>query len=381
MESNALVSVRPSDGRVDMQCMHCHCAIFVRCDLWQADTPYYCDAHANIGGRDPQYVLPDALAAAGESLSRHSDTFVKWSLPSLHGMLGFLMPGTVTYGCALPGNGKTSFLSKQIADWDALGVRPWVMPTESRPKGLMTRLICNRLRISSDDAMSGALRERMDRGDLQAKEDIRALTDAYTTMQDQLAERDATLAIEPAPHLTRTIFRESCKAAAEWGAGIVIVDHVDHIRGDATTGNGYQASEAVQNDALEFAELFDLPVLLMSQLNRSKTDGDPLAVYRPPQVSWIWMPGPKEQNATGIFGLFRPMQLDLDEGTMKAIKANRTPSWKCAIPHCMGVLDMKKRFGGERRDNITYLEYERGQLRDMPPHRLLEIEQAQHRIF
>lgn len=350
------------DNRMKEQCAHCLEVIWVDADTWQANTQYYCVAHALLKGRDPQFIVPQAVADARNDLSAHSSTFMKFSLPSLHRLLGFLMRGTVTYGCALPGNGKTAFVSQQIAHWAQEGKRVWVMPTESRPKGLMTRLVCRRLGISADEALSGRLREAMDNGDLQAREDHRALERAYRQLEDTLQERDGNIAIEPAPSLTRRIFRESCEAAAQWGADILITDHIDHVKGDETTGTGYQASEAVQNDALEFGELFNLPLLLMSQLNRSKTMGDPLALYRQPQLSHLWMPGAKEQNATGIFGLFRPMKIDLDDALAKSIKDGRAPSWKVAVEQCMGVLDMKKRFGGEHRDGIAYLEYRHGTL-------------------
>ena len=375
-------TVPASHGTFVEFCAHCNAQVDVGRNVWAQGKRWYCRDHDQLAERDPQFIVPEALRAARLQLAEHSSTFVRWTLPPLHDMLGFLMRGTVTYGCALPSNGKTSFIGQQITDWDAQGLRPWIMPTESRPKGLMVRIICRRLGIPADDALSGRLRERMDAGDLQAAEDHKALERAYRTMEESAYERDATLAIEPAPHLTRTTFRESLMAAKQWEAGIVVVDHCDHIRGDQTTGHGYQASEAIQHDALEFANLFDLPVLMMSQLNRSKTENDVLAIYRPPLVSWIWMPGPKEQNATTIFGLFRPMRRDVDEGLVKDIRAGRAQNYgkQISIPHCMGVLDMKSRYAGETRDRVTYLEYVRGTLGTLPDAVRREIEGDQHGI-
>lgn len=351
-----------SEPTFEERCTHCGDAVPILQSVWQPETRYYCVHHSLLKGRDPQFIVPQAVADARQDLDAHSSTFMRFSLASIHNLIGFLRGGQIAYGCALPGNGKTAFVSQQIADWVVQGRRVWVMPTESRPKGLMTRLVCRQIGVSAEDAMSGRLRERMDAGDLQAIEDHRALRHAYRQLEDTLQERDGTIAIEPAPSLTRTIFRASCEAAAQWGADILVTDHIDHVVGDDTTGSGYQASEAVQNDALEFAELFNLPLLLMSQLNRSKTAGDVLALYRQPQLSWVWMPGAKEQNATNIFGLFRPMRTNLDDALVKQIKDGRAPSWMVAIPHCMGVLDMKKRFGGEYRDQVAYLEYLHGTL-------------------
>ncbi len=331
------------------------------------NTPLYCPQCAVLKGRDPRYIIPEALDEAAQQQEIRSGDLVRWPLQSLHDLLGFLLPGTVTYGAAFPGNGKTAFVAQMIASWAEQGWRPWVMPTESRPRGLMTRLAAMRAGVDPDDALSFRLRERADNGDAVAQMDFDRLTRTYATMRAELETSAATLAIEPTPVLTPVTFKRSCEAAARAGSYIVICDHVDHVQATPGSGvGGYQCSEQVQHDALQFAQDYDLPLLLMSQLNSSRTAGDPLHAYRRPPLDWLWMKGVKDQVATTIFGLFRPIDPYCAPEILKGARDGTTETWRVGLPHTMGVAAMKQRHGGSQRDRVLHLEFKGGALRDLP---------------
>lgn len=331
------------------------------------DDLVYCHEHVDLAGRDPCYVVREAVEEAREDLNVDTTTLVKWPLPSLHEFLGFLLPGTVTYGAAFSKNGKTKFISQMIAAWARAGVRPWVMPTESMPRGLMTRLACEEAGVDADEALSFRLRERADRGDMEAFRQIAELDGAYTRILTSLGKDGATLAIEPTPMLTQHGFSRSCRAAAQAGCGIVICDHVDQITGNkGSNTNGYQASEAVQHDALDFAQKYDIPVLLMTQLNPARAGGDALHAYRRPMTDWLWMPGKKVQVATTIFGIYRPIDPRCDETTLRSAREGKMETWRVAIPNTMGIADMASRFNGAKRDRVLHLGVEHGKIVDEP---------------
>jgi len=344
-------------------CVECGRAVQLVHRGWEAGDPAYCADHIALLARDPRFIIPSAIKAAEKDLMQPSDELIDWCLPELTDMLGYLLPGTVTYGCAFPKNGKTAFLANNLAYWERQGVRPWVMPTESRPKGLVTRLACARANVSVDETMSRRLRKRADDGDAEAQDQLIRVAVAFSEMLHEHTTEGASIAIEPAPRLTRTIFKKSIQAAAAGGYGLVVVDHIDHVGADPDSGqSGYATSEAIQGDALEFAELYNLPLLLMSQLNTSRVNRDPLHCYKRPVPDWLWMKGPKDQIAHGMFGIYRPMQPDPDEKLMEAVKAQQAESWRIALPNTMGIADMLSRFAGARRDRTLHLHYEDGKI-------------------
>ena len=351
---------RDLPARDAVPCSVCGTPIRLAPRDWNGTDPLYCTEHTVLIGRDPRFVVPDAIKAAEEDLLG-MEPLISWCLPSLTDMLGYLLRGTVTYGCAFPKNGKTAFLSNNLAYWDQQGVRTWVMPTESRPKGLITRLAAFRAGVSAEEAMSKRLRVRADHGDESAKRQMVALLREFHEMAESVERDGCNIAIEPAPRLTRRVFQQSCRAAAAAGYELVVVDHVDHVGGDADSHeSGYQASEAVQYDALEFAETYDVAVLLMSQLNTSRVSNDPLCRYKRPVTDWVWMKGVKDQIASTMFGIYRPMMRGLDDKLLQAVKAQEAESWRVAQPHTMGVASMLSRLNGARPDRTLTLGYHEG---------------------
>jgi len=347
---------------------------------WDRLSALYCEAHESLKGRDPQFVIPQAIGDAVADLRRPASELIDWSLPEITDLAGYLLPGTVTYACAFPKGGKTTFLSNQMAHWDRTGRRVWAMPTESRPKGLVTRLACFRVGVAPDEAMSRRLRVRADAGDTDAEQQLRALFSEFDRMLAGVEADGCNYAIEPSPRLTRTTFRRSCQAAAEGGYELVVVDHVDHIGGDPGTGeSGYAASEAVQHDALEFAETFDIAVLLMSQFN-TRIAKDPLAMFKRPQTDWLWMKGVKDQVATTMFGLYRPMAPDLEDSLVQRVRTGDEEPWKIALPNTMGLADMASRFGGSKIGRTTHIQYDHGILRSLPASDAFTIEAAYNGI-
>ncbi len=369
------------DGREFIRCAYCgERTNTLPPKHWDRLSPLYCTAHASLQGRDPQFVIPRAIGEAVADLMRPASDLIDWSLPEITDLAGYLLPGTVAYACAFPKGGKTTFLSNQMAHWDRTGRRVWAMPTESRPKGLLTRLACFRVGVAPDEAMSRRLRVRADGGDDLARRQLAHLIAEFDRMLAGVESDGSNFAIEPAPRLTRSTFRRSCQAAAEGGYELVVVDHVDHIGADPGTGeSGYAASEGVQHDALEFAETFDVAVLLMSQFN-TRVAKDPLAMFKRPQTDWLWMKGVKDQVATSMFGIYRPMMPDIDDALIQRVRTGDEEPWKIALPNTMGLADMASRFGGGKIGRTTHLQYDHGILRSLPLGDAFTIEAAYNGI-
>ena len=366
--------------RDSLPCTQCGVPVRLLPQGWSEGDPLYCAEHIALTDRDPRFILPAAIRAAEKDMMQPASDLVDWCLPELTETFGYLLPGTVTYGCAFPKNGKTAFLSNNLHYWDQKGVRVWVMPTESRPKGLMTRLAAFRVGVPAEEALSRRLRVRMEQGDPVAMRQMTDLMAEFSRMSAELEADGGNIAIERAPRLTREVFGRSVKAASAGGYGVVVVDHIDHIEADKGESE-YSTSAGVQHDALEFAERFEIPILLMSQLNTSRTGRDALYRYRRPNPDWLWMKGVKDQIATTMFGVFRPMDPSVDDRVLQDAKDGRTEGWRVAMPHTMGVADMLSRFGGAKPDRTLLLDYRDGLLASKPGPDMLALEADRHGIY
>lgn len=333
---------------------------------WVLGEAAYCPAHALIRGRDPLQVAQKAIDEARQEQGTETASLLRWPWPSLHAMAGFVLPGTITYVAAFPGNGKTSFLARCLTQWIADGFRLYVMPTEARPKHLLTRLAAAAVDVDADEAISLRLKEREEAGDSDAKAARARLFAEFDRLQSTMAQDGPPVFIEPTARLTVSVFREACRAADAMRCDAIIVDHIDHVGADhGSGGNAYGTSEQVQHDALEFAQRFNVPVILMSQLNIRATAGDRLALWRMPSTDWLWMKGVKEQVAATILGLHRVLDPGADSKQLQAVRASMAEPHTVEIPQRMGVAGMKLRHNGGQRGRDVQLSYVRGVLAEL----------------
>jgi hypothetical protein len=75
------------------------------------------------------------------------------------------------------------------------------------------------------------------------------------------------------------------------------------------------------------------------------------------------MKGVKDQIATTMFGIYRPMAPDIDDKLLSDAKDGKAEGWRVAMPHTMGLADMLSRYGGARPDRTLLLDYHDGLLR------------------
>jgi hypothetical protein len=92
------------------------------------------------------------------------------------------------------------------------------------------------------------------------------------------------------------------------------------------------------------------------------------------------MKGVKDQIATTMFGVFRPMDPSVDDKLLADAKEGRAEGWKVAMPHTMGVADMLSRYGGARPDRTLLLDYHDGLLASKPASDFMAMEAAHHGI-
>jgi hypothetical protein len=123
-----------------------------------------------------------------------------------------------------------------------------------------------------------------------------------------------------------------------------------------------------------------IPIILLTQLNSSRTGGDALAHYRRPLVDWLYNKGKKEQMGANIFGLSRVLDPSADSETIQEVRAGRRDVSTIVLPDVMEVSGIKMRYGGASRDKSITLKYLRGHIMDMPDDDSRDVFAAGHGI-
>lgn len=310
---------------------------------------------------DPLVETSDQIVGALLDLQRHPSEYLRWPWPALDFMTGGLAKGDVWYVVAFSGNGKTTFLSSAVNRWLDAGKSVYVLPLETRPKRFRTYLACQRLGIRPGDALSGELRSRNDP----------SLPVLEQTLKDQMLKPTCDLLrVKSVPEITLRTFEKACVEAADFGADVMIVDHIDHIgAGDGT--NLYAESMKVNKAALNLAQDHGLTLLLASQLNTEAVKGnDHLAKFAPPREQHVKYGAHKREVATGMIGLYRPLRAPVNgesaEDYKNALRQARNGELEpkhVLQPNTMGVVYMKDRnYGSDGRK--TTLAVQNGRVED-----------------
>lgn len=346
---------------------------------WKTGDPMYCTAHHALADRDPLLIGLDALDYATWLNDLPSDDLVRWPWQAVNDLAGPLVPGRLTYVGAFPGGGKTTLLSQCLDFWIRTGKRVLYMPLEANPGEVYARLACMELRLSADDVLSLRLRIRADAGDPVAQRDVSRLTSAYLAMKGDRKLMEA-LRIEPVDALNIKTFTKALQVAHAAECDLVVVDHVDHIESDDGAASGIAVSDQMQTLALRAAKGLEIPIVLATQLNSSRTGGDRLAHYRPPLMDWLYNKGKKEQVAAVVLGLSRVLDPDIDSDALAEVQRGRRDIATVVLPDRMGVTGMKLRYGGALKERTVHLGYRGGLLTDLSAGESLALSASRHGI-
>lgn len=300
-------------------------------------------------------------------LERDASGIVSWPFAALDAMAGPMAPGNVWYVCAFSGGGKTTFMTSVIRRWLDAGVRVCVMPLELRPAEWRVGFVCQRLDIPPGDALSGRLRQREAQGDPNAKL-------AREQIQDEIQlwhveDRSSQLYVAPFNVLSLSKFVATAQLAKRLGYHVIVVDHVDHVD-DGTVdaaSNAVAVSQMVNRELPRIAQELDLVIVATSQMNLQAASGHRLAKYEPPQVNHVWHPGVKLQSATGMIGLYRPVDTTANVDLLKQARLGEVEAHRVLKPGIMGVNAMKLRNYGAHEGRRVELAVRQGAVHDLDP--------------
>ena len=309
----------------------------------------------------PSVLASNQVVGALLHLDRHPDTLVRWPFAHLDELTGPMGEGEVWFVSAFSGGGKTTFIASAIDAWRQLGKKVFVMPLELQPNRFRTMLACMETGIYPGDALSGALRADPTRAHEREtlKKALLAQTSTAYTKSVMVSEQRA---------INVAGLERGMLEAKAFNADIVIVDHIDHIEGEAK-GSLYTASKEVNHAALKMAQDNGLLCVFTSQLNMEIAKVDRLSKYAAPQVHHNQFPSVKLQVATGMIGLYRPLRSPFPGEDAKEYKiaiANArsgiTDAAEALERGVMGVVAMKLRNYGQREGVRIKLAVEQGRV-------------------
>lgn len=268
--------------------------------------------------------------------------------PVLHDAIGHgLLPYQLWTIAASSGHGKTTFAMNLVRAWVEQGKRVYVVPLEQPTEVMRVYLAALTLGFPTRLALANKWREILS----PAAQDA---VDAELVRQQDEAE---LLHFSDVDFLTVSALPRVLAEAQQFGADVVLIDHVHHILGEGR--NRYAEFETICQVMHRFGKDTRIPVVAMAQLHRGQVR-DRLKLYRPPDIETIQNGDVLRQVSSVVLGLFRPLLAMLTKAEEQHIRLGESvkPYLK---PNTMGVGVLKSRISGDMGE-VVDLRYDRGHL-------------------
>ena len=197
---------------------------------------------------------------------------------------------------ARPGMGKTAFALSLIRNAAINGKPVAMFSLEMSSVQLATRLIASETEIEGEKLKKGTLRE-----------------DEWKQLNTKVKNlEDAPIFIDDTPALSVFELRAKCRRLKEQhGIELIVVDYIQLMRAGDNNGNREQEISTISRSLKALAKELNVPVLVLSQLNRSvETRGG----LKKPMLSDLRESGAIEQDADMVIFIYRPEYYDILEG-------------------------------------------------------------------
>lgn len=311
----------------------------------------------------------DAVARAeqdvqvGEALAfldLNADAFLRYPFTALDRALGGLAPGRPHWFAAHTGTGKSSLVNTLAKHWGIVEhKRCAIAGLEAAANELRTMLACRVLGIDHGELFKGNLQR------LSGWADLRAVLKAEIARQRTDDAYTEHFRFSPFERLTADNTRAICEQAAEWGADVLFIDHVDHM--DTTHNGGRERAEslAIVQVLNALTKSYGLRAIVTSQTNREGKAANPMRDHYPLGGEMIRHGDHKMQEAGAFCGLRRPIKRDVTTDELSDARRDRSKIPGILAPNTMAVNVMKDRYGHAAGDDI-WLGFWRGEVCDDP---------------
>jgi replicative DNA helicase len=199
--------------------------------------------------------------------------------------LAGLHPTNLTIIAARPGMGKSSLALNMARNVAVQDVPVAIFSLEMSREEIVSRMLCSSGRIDSQKLRTGRLTES----------DFTKLSNAASTLYKK------PIFVDDSPGLTVTEIRAKCRRMRRRpGLGLVIIDYLQLMQGSG--GENRQQEIAVISRSLKnLARELDVPVLAVSQLNRSLESRED----KRPRLGDLRESGAIEQDADVVMFIYR----------------------------------------------------------------------------
>lgn len=260
------------------------------------------DAHGAMGARrrSVQDIIDEVEedAVAGPSNAAKSAR-----TPSLYHDLDRVLAGGLRRGAmyvvaARPSMGKSAFVSCMLLRQVQKGIPALLFSLEVSTRDIVTNMACALGKISVDDVF----------GDRRKTEFVRTFRSTINEL------RDMPIHIVDQPDIDIDGMRSVCREYQERaGVRLIAVDYLQLVRPSRSTlRDGRERQVAHMSATLkESARACDLPIVVLSQLNRGVESRDP--ANRRPRMSDLRESGAIEQDADAVMLLYREAYYETDE--------------------------------------------------------------------
>jgi replicative DNA helicase len=262
-----------------------------------------------------------------------------------------LLPYQLWTIAAASGHGKTTAAMNLVNAWNDQGVRVYVVPLEQPTDVMRVYLAALKLGFSTRLALANRWRDLPPSAQ-------GAIESELVSQQDE-AE---LLHFSDVDHLSVSGIPAVLEEAQAFGAQVILIDHVHHVRveGNNTSGEFTRLCQILH----DFTKNRRIPIVAMAQLNRGVVR-DRLKPYLPPDVDSIQMGKVLEQVSSVVLGLFRPLESWVTKAHRAVIRLGGSPK-PYLKPNTMGVTVLKSRISGDCGE-IVDLRYDRGRISDSEP--------------
>jgi KaiC/GvpD/RAD55 family RecA-like ATPase len=307
---------------------------------------------------DPEAQVIDETIEASSDLFRPEENYHHMPWGALDQVMGGMPGGEVCTVCAFSSQGKTTYLTSLVDElFETTKKKIYFMGLESKPKTLRTHWAAKRCGIDAGDLLSGAFLKWMN------FREVRDTVGKEIASQRE-GEKYARVRFCPTSAVNADNLFRAADQAAEFGADLFIIDHIDHI--DGTLGKSeYSMSVEVTRAILKIAQEYGFLMMPSSQLNNEAVKHNRIALHLPPQPQHVKFGGHKREMSTWMIGLYRPLRVaGVDPKELAAVNLGLKKATDILEPNTMGISFMKHRFYGNREWSKVYLRVEKGKVMD-----------------
>lgn len=276
---------------------------------------------------------------------------------ALHDIARFMVPGQLWIVAAATGIGKTTLALSITDDLLIDGAKVAYLGLETEDFELRRAFACLRAQVPAWIAIENSWNEFPEGREM------------YERVQHQLRAQMASplreqLLLLPQREIDETVLREAGKQAEDFGADVLVVDHLNH----GEVGSYAQFSRMVRLSK-RIAEGRGLVNISLAQMNRDAVrGGHKLTRYQPMQLHHIQGGGVIEQNAVVVLNPYRPIIVGQDETTKRLIKAamkGDIEPTSVLQKNRMGIAVLKHRVRGDLDGERCVLRFDHGKLIDL----------------